>query len=204
MGQMARWMKKIDSKTVTALQVASVWMIVEVVLYLWSEWLAWHESTDTFVVDGILISVMFVVCTIAFVLSIFKMNFIPAAIYAFIVVATVTGYRNIKPIDMKIKSYFFSAYPQFCPIKHRPGQRTYVCYVYEHNIYAGMNRLVINPGDEMLLPVSQWSQEVIKAFNLANIPQSLSDDDCAYRKTKRMTGHVYWVSDDCSHQALLE
>ena len=116
----------------------------------------------------------------------------------FIVIVTVFVSRNILPLEMMVKAYIFSTNTQLCPVVHWYGQTSFICYKYDENRIGGNKEtLVVDPSDSMLLPPSKWTQEVKGLFCFANIAGMFSDDDCHFRNTRHLVGHIFWVSDDC-------
>lgn len=190
-----------DKSTKTALFVAVVWIFIETVLYAWSEWQAWHGFVNTVFVSGLCLIFMCVFCLVASAYLLIKKKLVQAGIYLLIIASTVVISRNLLPFEMMIKAYFFSTYPQRCPVKRFNSQTPFICYVYDENRIGGKKEmLVIDPSDSMRLPPSQWSQEIKNIFGFSNIARRFSDDDCHFKKTRYMVKHVFWVSDDCWRQ----
>jgi len=187
-----------DMSTKNVLFVASVWILLNILLYTWSEWQAWHGFVNTAFVRGLVFVAMCVFCAVASVCLLIKKKIIQAAMYVLIVVATIFVSRNQLPVEMMAKAYFFSVYPELCPVKRHNDYASFMCYVYDENMIGGAHEtLVIDPSDSMRLPPSQWPQNIKEIFGFANITRRFSDDDCCFKNTRYMVNHVYWISNDC-------
>ena len=187
-----------DMSTKNVLFVASVWILINILLYTWSEWQAWHGFVYTSFVRGLVFIAMCVFCAVASAYLLIKKKIIQAAMYILIVVATIFVSRNQLPIEMMVKAYFFSVYPQLCPVGHDNDQTSFICYVYNENMIGGANeQLVIDPSDAMQLPPSEWPQYIKTILGFADIHRNISDNECQFRNTRYMVNHVFWISNNC-------
>jgi hypothetical protein len=181
-----------------------IYLLIRVLAYLSDEWEAAHGEWGPYSSDSLLL-LLTLICFIAFVRMAFKRAFKPALVYAIIVFTSFfIAYVSIKikPLEMTLKAYLFSSYPQLCPYHHfhpQTGLSSYVCYQYAIDTQAcgQFERLIVNPGDELSRPPSQWPKEITMG-TLGLNHSNLHDDECFYRKTKLITNHIYWISDDCS------
>lgn len=179
-------------------------LLLDLISYVWIEWEAAHGGVEPSKNELIMLSIfaIIIVSLINIIKMLFKRALAAALIYACILIIPIIWARVLLfNAEMNIKAHLFSAYPELCPCQPRAGQRTYICYKYSDNdgIAGFYELLIVNPGDEMSLPPSQWPEEVKQAFAL-DFPfekQPIPDDDCRFRKTKNMGNHIYWVSDDC-------
>jgi hypothetical protein len=173
-------------------------VFTETILYAWSEWQAWHGFVNTVFVSGIILIIMTISCLTTSAYLLVKNKILQAGIYLLIIALTVLITRNFLPLEMMIKAYFFSIYPQFCPTNRSNIKNSFICYMYDENRIGGKKEmLVIDPSGSMQHPPSQWSQETKDIFGFSNIPGHFSDDDCHFKNTRHMVKHIFWVSDDC-------
>ena len=140
---------------------------------------------------------------------IFKRFFLTATIYLLISVLSLTKHYvtyNLSnfavPIEMNINGHLLSKIPSLCGHKLVSNAPT-VCYGYMISYWMSgridRETLVIDSTDEMSRPSTQWSDSTKRIFYGPQLPDG-SIDECAFRKTTRIEGHVYWVSDDCSRK----
>ena len=183
-----------------------IYLLIQALVYISNEWRAAHgEWLGPYYSNLLLSPLMILICFIAFVRMVFKRAFKPALVYAVIILNIFlipSIIDKITPSKMTVGAYFFSLYPQLCPYHYfRPqkGLSSYVCYQYASDFQGcgSFERLIFNPGDELSHPPSQWPKEITMG-TLGLNHSDLHDDDCFYRKTKLITNHIYWISDDCS------
>ncbi|MHB8848805.1 MAG: hypothetical protein ACYC43_10220 [Burkholderiales bacterium] len=140
---------------------------------------------------------LFIVSLVAFVRLIFKRAFAPAFIYAFILGLYMESIMihwvfNMHVPEMEIKGHIFAAYPNLCQTPIVPDQRISICYHYKLPTTAigDEERLVFNPGDEMLLPPMRWPTDIKHNLGIS------TGQYVPALKIKRITGHFYWIQND--------
>ena len=128
--------------------------------------------------------------------SLLKSTIVSALIYLFVLrsAAFFSGFSEIYG-----EAYTYSNTPKLCG-QAGVGALVIVCDGDVVRLLNSEGLLMYDPGDEMKLPATQWSNTFMKAIesepDIKDVKTVIHRSDCQFSDIKRVYGHVYFMSYD--------